>query len=147
MFAIKNERGDRMQQEYKNIKEELVKRQIKPSHQRIKVLEYLQQHRCHPTVDQIYQALKQEIPTLSKATIYNTLKAFEEVQLVRTITIEDSEGRYDINTDHHGHFKCQFCDKIYDFRIDIDLDEIEDLKGFDIIEKDINFKGICPRCR
>lgn len=136
-----------MKQEYEEIREELVKRKIKPSHQRIKVLEYLQQHRSHPTVDQIYQALKEEIPTLSKATIYNTFKAFEEAQLVRTITIEENEGRYDINTDHHGHFKCQSCGKIYDFRIDIDLDDIEDLKGFDIIERNINFKGICSSCR
>lgn len=135
-----------MGQEYNDIREELVRRQIKPSHQRVKILEYLQEHRYHPTVDQIYQALKSEIPTLSKATVYNTLRAFEESNLVQTINIEENEARYDINTDYHGHFKCQSCGRVYDFQIDMNLDTIEDLKGFHVTEKNINLKGICPNC-
>lgn len=135
-----------MKQEYNDLKEELVKRQIKPSHQRVKILEYLREHRFHPTVDEIYQALKGEIPTLSKATVYNTLKAFEDANLVQTIHIEENEARYDINTDYHGHFKCQSCGQVYDFEINVDIDTIEDLKNFQITEKNINFKGFCPKC-
>ena len=37
-------------------------------------MEYLMAHRTHPTVDEIYLALSPSIPTLSKTTVYNTLK-------------------------------------------------------------------------
>ncbi|MCB0402432.1 MAG: transcriptional repressor, partial [Flavobacteriales bacterium] len=49
---------------------------IKPSVQRIKIFEYLHENRQHPTVDTIYKDLVGHIPTLSKTTVYNTLKLF-----------------------------------------------------------------------
>ena len=45
---------------------------IKPSVQRIAIMNYLIEHRTHPTVDEIYTALSPSIPTLSKTTVYNT---------------------------------------------------------------------------
>ena len=69
-----------------------------------------------------------------------------EAGLVRIITIEDNEVRYDINTDDHGHFKCESCGKIYDFNIDFGRAEYDELRGFYIKEKDIFFKGICSKC-
>ena len=49
---------------------------IKPSVQRIAIMEYLFKHHTHPTVDEIYTELLPQIPTLSKTTVYNTLKLF-----------------------------------------------------------------------
>ncbi|HPK44931.1 MAG TPA: transcriptional repressor, partial [Spirochaetota bacterium] len=49
---------------------------ISPSYQRLKILEYLDQNRSHPTVDEIYSALLPLIPTLSKTTVYNTVSLF-----------------------------------------------------------------------
>lgn len=103
-------------------------------------------NRCHPTVDQIYSDLHKEIPSLSKTTIYNTLNALIEAKLVKVITIEDNETRYDIVTNNHGHFKCQSCGKIYDFEINIDSFSSKDLNNFRINDKDVYFKGICPTC-
>ena len=51
---------------------------IKPSVQRIAIMNYLIEHRTHPTVDEIYTALSPSIPTLSKTTVYNTLKLLSE---------------------------------------------------------------------
>ena len=42
---------------------------IKPSVQRIAIMNYLIEHRTHPTVDEIYTALSPSIPTLSKTTV------------------------------------------------------------------------------
>lgn len=47
---------------------------VKPSVQRMAVMEYLLDHRTHPTADEIYLALHRKMPTLSKTTVYNTLK-------------------------------------------------------------------------
>ena len=131
---------------FEDLKKELKNRNINLSYQRLSVLEYLTQNRCHPTVDQIFTDIHKEIPTLSKTTVYNTLRVLVEAGLVRVITIEDNETRYDIEVENHGHFKCESCGIIYDFRIDIDILSLRDLDNFKINDKNVYFKGICPRC-
>lgn len=125
---------------------ELVRRNIRISHQRVKVLQYLLQNRSHPTVDQIYNDLHREIPSLSRTTIYNTLSTFCKANLVRVLTIEDNEARYDIMIEDHGHFKCESCGGIFNFRINPDLLVSEDLKNFAVKDKNVYFRGICPGC-
>lgn len=120
---------------------------IRLSHQRLKVLDYLNHNRIHPTVEQIYHDLHEDIPTLSKTTIYNTLNTLAEAGLVKVITIEGHEARYDINTDVHGHFKCRACGNIYDFEVNMDLLETVGLNGFQIDNRDIYFTGTCAKCR
>ncbi len=131
---------------HKDIAEKLIDRHIKPSFHRIKVLEYLMANRTHPTAEQIFACLKKELPTLSKATVYNTLKLFVEAKLAREITIEDKEIRYDYTIENHGHFKCESCGTIFDFKINVDDCITEELDDFVIKDKNVYFKGICPRC-
>ena len=54
----------------------LLSHKIKPSMQRIAIMDYLFEHKVHPTVDKIFNDLYPQIPTLSKTTVYNTLKLF-----------------------------------------------------------------------
>jgi Fe2+ or Zn2+ uptake regulation protein len=135
-----------MKPSFKDLEKELKEKNINLSYQRLKVLEYLAENQCHPTVDQIFTDLQKDISTLSKTTVYKTLKMLINAGLVRVITIEDNETRYDIMTENHGHFKCESCGIIYDFRIDIDSLSYGDLSNFKINDKNIYFKGICPRC-
>ena len=60
-----------MDKPLQEIVNELKKRNIRPSYQRLKILEYLMKERYHPTVEDIYFDLLKS-PTLSKSTIYNT---------------------------------------------------------------------------
>jgi Fur family peroxide stress response transcriptional regulator len=120
---------------------------IRPSYQRIKVLEYLCRKGGHPTVDEIFRALSSDIPSLSKVTIYNTLHTFVKVGLVRVVDIDDAEMRYDITLSDHGHFLCLACGTIFNFEVDIDLIPIEGLNQFKISDKNIYFKGLCPDCK
>lgn len=87
---------------------------IRPSVQRIAVYEYLCEHPEHPTVDTVYASLSPIYPTLSRTTIYNTLKLLAEHGLVQTIQIEEDKLRYDANVEPHIHFKCTKCGKIID---------------------------------
>jgi Fe2+ or Zn2+ uptake regulation protein len=135
-----------MKPAFDDLLNELKRKRIRLSHQRLKVLEYLTQHHCHPTVEQIYIYLQEDVPTLSKTTVYNTLSSFIKAGLVTVITIEDHETRYDIITENHGHFKCESCGNIYDFNIDIDSFSTEGLNDFKINDKNVYFKGLCPRC-
>lgn len=135
-----------MKGSFDEVKKELKRRNINLSHQRLMVLEYLIQNQCHPTVDQIFTDLQKNIPTLSKTTVYNTLRILLEAGLVRVITIEDNETRYDVEIETHGHFKCEVCKTIYNFALDMDALVSRDLAGFATKDKDVYFKGICPTC-
>ena len=51
--------------------------------QRHAILEYLINSMSHPTADDIYKALEGKFPNMSVATVYNNLRVFREVGLVR----------------------------------------------------------------
>lgn len=135
-----------MKMNIENIGEYLKSHSIKPSYQRIKIFEYLLNNRTHPTVDEIYQALVKEIPTLSKTTVYNTLNLFVNESIALLITIEENETRYDADTSIHGHFKCEKCGQVYDFDADVTNLVIGELDDFQINQQHIYFKGICKNC-
>ena len=79
----------------------LSKNGIRPSIQRLAVYRYLAENDIHPTADALYLALAPSIPTLSKTTVYNTLKLLEKKHLVRSIAIENDELRYDADISDH----------------------------------------------
>jgi Fur family peroxide stress response transcriptional regulator len=135
-----------MELSMEKLSEALSKRGIRPSYQRVKVLEYLLARKCHPTVDQIYSDLHKEIPTISKSTVYNTLNSLAKANLTRAVLIEDKETRYDFNVRDHGHFKCESCGGVFDFTVNIDDFVTDELNHFQTREKNVYFKGICPAC-
>lgn len=120
---------------------------VKPSFQRIKILDYLIREKNHPTVNDIYLSLIDVIPTLSKTTVYNTLNLLIEHKLVHEVLIEENEVRYEFAEGLHGHFKCETCGKLMDIPIKVNLESITDLKQFTITEQHIFFKGICKECQ
>ncbi len=129
-----------------DIIEILKEHNIAPSMQRVKILEYLQNNRIHPTADIIYQALMDEIPTLSKTTVYNTLNAFIEKGILVALSLFENEVRYEYNTDPHIHFKCSICGKIYDLDKSYDLYKDDFIDGHKVTEHHVNLKGICKNC-
>jgi Fe2+ or Zn2+ uptake regulation protein len=129
------------------LKKELLEKGVRPSIQRIKVLEYLHQVQGHPNVDEIFASLSPHFPSLSKATIYNTLNAFARAGLIRTLSMDGLEKRFDLITHDHGHFKCDHCGEIFNFKIEIASVPIEGLSEFRITEKNVYFYGLCPNCQ
>ncbi len=122
----------------------LIKNDIRPSLIRLMILEYIRTHPVHPTVDDIYHALSPNAPTLSKTTVYNTVKLFTSKNIVKLITIEEQQARFDGCTDLHGHFYCNNCKKVFDFKT---CDPVFDgLDGFELDTKDVYFTGKCCRC-
>ena len=129
------------------IKEILKEKGVRPSLHRMKILEYLVEKKNHPTVDTIYNDIIDDIPTLSRTTIYNTLKTFTENNVVQTIMIEGTEVRYDADTSSHGHFKCTECGKVYDLFINPDVFDMKKISGHKIEEQHLYFRGICKECQ
>jgi len=119
---------------------------LKPTYQRLRILEYLEKHRTHPTVEEIYEYLAREIPTISKTTIYNTLNALLEKGIIHAITITGTETRYDCRGCPHHHLLCKSCGKIIDIDIECPYIEDEEIAGHRIEERHGYFKGICKNC-
>lgn len=91
-----------------------MERGIRPSMQRLAIMDYLINHPIHPTIDDVYQALSNKVPTLSRTTVYNTLRMLSENQAAQMITIDEHRVCYDGNVESHVHFYCKKCGKIID---------------------------------
>lgn len=116
---------------------------VRPSVVRLNVLDYLIKNRTHPPADEIYEALSKSIPTLSKTSVYNTLKLFVMKGMALELEIDPKQKRYDGCTDFHGHFKCEKCGEISDFEAKEPKDEVD---GAFLRHKEIYYYGICKSC-
>lgn len=127
--------------------EKLREFEIKPSMQRIAIMEFLIDNRIHPSVEDIYNGLSDSMPTLSKTTVYNTLKLFEEHRAIISLTIDEKNVCYDIDTKPHAHFICKNCSHVEDFDIPV-MSEKDNTKmaGNLITEAHFYYKGICKNC-
>ena len=120
---------------------------ISPSVTRVEIYNYLDINRNHPDVDSIYKKLSKKLPTLSKTTVYNVLKLFIEKDIVKELTIGSQECRYELLTKEHSHFKCDICKMIYDIPQVKTEHDVSSLQGFEINERLVLLKGICPSCQ
>ena len=137
-------------EEIKRISEFLNEHGIRPSQKRIMLMYYLQTHRVHPTVDDMYNALHDFIPTLSKTTIYNTMDLFVSHGVVLGLTIDEKQMRFDADVSPRAHFLCNACGKLYD--VPINGDAIASLKSLlphdmQATEVSVYYKGICRECK
>ena len=118
---------------------------IKPSAQRIAIMDYLLTHRTHPTVDTIYNDLVAEMPTLSRTTVYNTLKLLGEHNAILELTIDKRTAHYDGDTSPHSHFQCKRCGRIIDIPQQVvDINQTE--HDFVIQETEVYYRGYCREC-
>lgn len=125
----------------------LVSHGIRPSAQRLAIMGYLIENHTHPTVEEVYQALCNDITTLSRTTVYNTLRMLSEHKAAQMITIDDHHVCYDGDTRPHVHFYCKRCGRVYDL-----MDEpapqpsAKYIDGNLVSESQLYYKGICRNC-
>lgn len=128
--------------------ERLVNKGVRPSMQRMAIMQYLLTHCTHPTVDDVFTDLAQEIPTLSRTTVYNTLRLFSEHKAAQMITIDDHRVCYDGDIHPHVHFFCKECGRVIDL-MDEEAPHLEksiNINGHIVEEKQLYYKGICVDC-
>lgn len=125
-----------------------MERGIRPSMQRLAIMDYLINHPIHPTIDDVYQALSNKVPTLSRTTVYNTLRMLSENQAAQMITIDEHRVCYDGNVESHVHFYCKKCGKIIDLFGEqaSKLEGEKTVEGNIIQEEQLYYKGICAKC-
>ena len=125
-----------------------MERGIRSSMQRLAIMDYLINHPIHPTIDDVYQALSNKVPTLSRTTVYNTLRMLSENQAAQMITIDEHRVCYDGNVESHVHFYCKKCGKIIDLFGEQapKLEGEKTVEGNIIQEEQLYYKGICAKC-
>ena len=146
MEKIINElRNEEYNQRLPKLRELLAKHNLRVSHQRLLILDYLIMHPTHPTADKIYKDLKKVDPVISQATVYNTLNLLVEHKLVKELDFNMSSKRYEFKKTNHGHFICESCGLIEDLDVD-DLEYPEELSDYEIDNVEVIYRGICPVC-
>jgi Fur family peroxide stress response transcriptional regulator len=118
--------------------------------QRDAVLQVILAREDHPTANEIFDAARQRLPTISYATVYNSLRYLKEAGLVHEIKFGDSASRYDRETDRHDHAICNSCGKLVDF----DLPQTAELmqaaarkSRFKPESVHLTLRGLCVDCR
>jgi Fur family peroxide stress response transcriptional regulator len=129
---------------------------LKATPQRLAVLRSLAGDETHPTAQELHERLSGEFPSLSVATIYNTLSAL--TRIARCIPLElGGPLRFDANVEPHDHAVCERCGSIRDVsdvqntNKDTSGNSIaargsEGLLGFTVKRVERIYRGLCATC-
>lgn len=126
------------------------KKEMKNTIQKLKVVEYLKNHKNHPSAEEIFEEIRKEIPTITLATVYRILNNL--VENGKIIKIEyGNKSFFDIFDEKHYHLICVNCNTIYD---------VYDERLMNLIEKNLHenvdneifgysliFYGLCEKCK
>lgn len=118
---------------------------IRPSAQRIAVLSWIAASGKHPSAEEIYSGLSEVFTTLSRTTVYNSLKILVDKKLLRELEVESGCLRYDILLEPHGHFVCRRCGRIFDMPMPEGMQAVP-APQFQIDAVEVTFRGLCPAC-
>ena len=105
----------------------------------------------HPTPDQVYAAVKDTLPGVSRTTVYRVLDTLVRVGVLAKACSPSAASRVDPRTSRHHHLVCQRCERL------VDLDDAAvphrirppDVRsqGFTIADYSIYFTGLCAQCQ
>jgi len=116
--------------------------------QRVKILEMMINSYNHPTAEDIYSALSENLSILSFATIYNTLRLLCKVGIIDEIRIEKDKVHYDFIRRKHNHLLCYNCNKIVDIFNDQEIKDLPKfIDGHKVEKAHIYYYGICCDCQ
>lgn len=118
--------------------------------QRAAVYRYLAGTDVHPTADEVFFAVREDLPGISLATVYKNLETLVGCGLAMKLTFPDESARYDGCTDPHHHARCLVCGSVTDVPGEIPAHELEGLRersrGFTVTGYHLQLSGYCAQC-
>ena len=115
---------------------------IQPSAQRVAIAEYVLATDAHPSADQVWARVKERLPQVSRATVYNTLNLFVRKGLLRELVLAEGNVVFDPNVSAHHHFIDERTGRIHDVPWDsVQVRGLERLRGFDVDEYQVVMRG------
>jgi Fur family peroxide stress response transcriptional regulator len=119
--------------------------------QRVALIRVLSVSKGHPSAACLHEQIREQFPTTSLATVYNTLTILKDMGEVSELGFSDDDNRYDGNKPYpHPHLVCIRCRKIVDLQVSLvqSLErEVTKLSGYQIVGRRLDFYGICPDCQ
>jgi Fur family peroxide stress response transcriptional regulator len=118
--------------------------------QREAVLQVVRESEEHLTASEIFALARMLLPTLSYATVYNSLRYLKDTGLVREISFGNGASRYDRETDRHDHAICTSCGKLVDFDLSATVELMRAAARrtrFKPESVHLTLRGVCPDCR
>lgn len=130
----------------------LKRRRCRLTPQRLAILGQVARSEGHPSIEEIYERLKGDFPTMSIATVYKTVTLLKELGEVLELSFpEEGVKRYDGAKPYpHPHLICVRCRKILDPEIGNLTPLVETagrLTGFRILSHRLDLYGLCPDCQ
>ena len=122
---------------------------IQVTPQRLAIFEQLMGRKDHPSAEMIFNEIKDDFPSLTLVTVYNTLQKLESTHLCIKVNPLHASARYDGNTQVHQHLVCTHCQKIidvHDASVSVELPELLSEK-FKIVDQSVTFYGTCVECQ
>jgi Fur family ferric uptake transcriptional regulator len=117
------------------------------------VIEFLGRQRCAATAQEIHSALKTEGRAIGIASVYRSLEALHNLQLVQRFDAGHGEGRYEAlapTGEHHHHVVCDECDRIMPFEdpgLERAIHKLAERVPYAIAGHDVVLHGRCPDCQ
>ena len=120
------------------------------THQRMVIYRVLVNSDDHPSPEVVYERVRSEIPSISKATVYKNIHSFIDAGVLREVSDLHQTNRLDANLERHHHLICTRCKRVADFQ-DKQLDKVRSSEaeplGFRLEEYRVEVRGLCPACR
>ncbi len=129
-----------------SIEQACVDRGIKMTEQRRLIARVLSASDDHPDVEEVYQRAARIDPHISLATVYRTVRLFQEARIVERHDFGDGRARYEMVPDeHHDHLIDVESGAVVEFR----NEEIEQLQrviakryGYRLVDHDLVLYGV-----
>lgn len=122
--------------------ERLRDRGIQPSAQRVAVASYVLDTDEHPAADTVWERVRRRFPTISRATVYNTLNLFVDKGLLRQLVLAEGRVVFDPNMERHHHFIDERTGAISDVPWDaVKVSRVDDLPGLEVRDYQVVMRG------
>jgi Fur family iron response transcriptional regulator len=121
---------------------------LRPTKQRMAVADCIFRFgQRHFSVEEIHHALVKDSGAISLATVYNTIKKFSDIGLIRELHIDGTKSLYDNNLSPHHHIYDQETGNISDIPFKINLKDLPappEGREIDRVDITIHLKKINP---
>ncbi len=115
---------------------------IQPTPQRLAVAAYVLDNTSHPTAEEVLAKVRRTCPTVSRATVYNTLNLFVDKRLLKPQILKEGTIVFDPNVTAHHHFVDDTTGRVYDIPWEaLRVTGDRTLKGFEVREYHVVMRG------
>jgi Fur family transcriptional regulator, peroxide stress response regulator len=119
--------------------------------QRLAICRLLATTDRHPTAQMIFDDLRVEYPSMSLATVYNTLDVLVQLNMIHSLgSAGDDAEHYDGNTDPHINLACISCHRVIDLespQVQTLEREVAENSGYHLLGARFMYYGLCPECQ